>query len=164
MGEALNRLIDYFRSGDGYDRLLWAIILLLLTTIFEFIKSQLIKLVKLIWKYTKKLLKMVYDKTSQFLKRISEKFKYRQTIRKIEKGKMGIPPHFLMGKTREKNPELLGIFKLIDEGVLEEPEELKIARYFEKHPIDFDRLLSSQVNMNVYVKTPDCIKNFKVDK
>ena len=164
MGEAFNRLIDYFRGGDGYDKLLWAIILLILTTIFEFIKSQLIKLVKLIWKYTKKLLKMVFDKTSQFLKRISEKFKYRQTIRKIEKGEMDIPPYFLVGKTRENNPELLKIFKLIDEGVLEEPKESKLAKYLEENPIDLAQLLSSQQDTNIYVKTPDYIRNFKIDK
>ena len=37
---------------------------------------------------------------------------------------MDIPPYFLVGKTRENNPELLKIFKLIDEGVLKSPKNL----------------------------------------
>lgn len=164
LGEAFNRLMDYFSSGDNYDKLLWVIIGLITATIFNYIKYQLNKLIKYAWKYTKKFYLAVIGNVKKTLKCISNQFKYKHMIRKIEKGKMGIPPYFLMGKTREKNPELLGIFKLIDEGVLEEPEELKIARYLEEHPIDLAQLLSSQQDTNIYVKTPDYIRNFKIDK
>lgn len=108
--------------------------------------------------------RLIINKIKQLLKRISEQFKYRRTIRKIEKGEMDIPPYFLIEKTRENNPELIKVFKLIDEGELEEPVESKLARLFKENPIDIDKLLSSQVDMNIYVNKPDNIRNFKIDK
>lgn len=164
MGEAFNRLINYFSTGDNYDKLLWIIFGLLITAIFNFMKSQLNKLVKLAWKYTKKISSVLIVKIKKFPKCISERIKYRLTIRKIEKGEMEVPPYFLIGKTRANNPELTKIFSLIDQGILEEPAESKLARHFEENPVDWDKVLSSQIDMNIYVKTPDCIKNFKIDK
>ena len=164
MGEAFNRLIDYFSNGDNYDKLLWVIIGLIMAAIFNFIISQLSKLIKYAWEYTKKFYRVIIKTINKWRKQIIDQFKYKHTIRKIEKGEMNIPPYFLIGKTRENNPELLKIFKLIDEGVLEEPKESKLARYFEENPIDLDKLLSSQVDMNICVETPDYIRNFKIDK
>lgn len=164
MEEAIDRLINYFSNGDNYDKLLWAVILLIITTIFDFVKAQLTKLLKFAWKYIMRFFKMIIGKSRQLPKRISEQIKYRQTIRAIEKGEIDIPPYFLIGKTRENNPELTKIFNLIESGVLEEPAESKLARHFEENPVDWDKVLSSQIDKNIYVKTPEYIKNFRIDK
>lgn len=164
MEEALDRLINYFSNGDNYYKLLWAVILLIVATIFDFVKSQLTKLFKFAWKYMMKFFKMIIGKSKQLPKRFREQLKYRQMIRKIEKSEIDIPPYFLIGKTCENNPELTKIFNLIDNGVLEEPAESKLARHFEENPVYWDKVLSSQIDTNIYVKTPDYIKNFKINK
>lgn len=161
MAEALNRLIKYFSEGDNYDKLLWIIIGLLIGAIFGFMKSQFVKFT---WRCIKKLVRTFIEKLKYSLKYICKRIKYRLNIRKIEKGKMEIPPYFLVWKTHESNPELTKIFNLIDEGVLEEPAQSKLARYLEKNPIDWDEVLSSQANRidkNMNINISHDIKNFK---
>lgn len=157
MAEALNRLINYFSKGDNYDKLLWIIIGLFIGAIFSFMKSQLVNLLKFTWRYIKKLVRIFIEKIKCLLKYIDKKIKYRLNIRKIEKGEMEIPPYFLVGKTYESNPELTKIFNLIDEGVIEESVQSKLARHLEKNPIDWDEVLSSQkdlINKNMHMNTP----------
>ena len=163
MAEAFDRLINYFSKGSNYDKLLWIIISLFIGAIFSFMKSQLVNLLKFTWRYIKRLVGLSIGKIKQWIKCISKKIKYRLTIRKIEKGRMQIPPYFLVGKSHENNTEPTKIFNLIAEGVLEEPVQSKLARHLDKDPIDWDKVLSSQtdmINKNMHIKIPDNIKNF----
>lgn len=163
MDEAFKRLVNYFSTGDNYDKLLWVIIGLLVTAIFNFMKSQLNKFIKISWRYLKKLVRLLTRQIKHLSKRTGEQIKYRLTIRKIVKGKKEIPPYFLLGKTRENNPGLTKIFNLIDDGILEEPKELKLARYLKENPIDLDKLPPPKIGENIYIKTPDFIRNIKND-
>ncbi|MNO50096.1 hypothetical protein D3C76_404620 [compost metagenome] len=149
-------IIDYLLKGleeifAERNRVFWIIVTCIVSGIVGgFLKELLVdpmakgtkkyslKLFSLIWKAFRNSYLFIFD----IIKNGRKRRRYGKIIKRIEKGKMGIPDDFLWGKNPKSNPELKRIFEMIEEGLLPKPKGYDVYKLLEN--VDIDSILKSK--------------------
>lgn len=127
----INEIQTFFNDDINRDKIIWLLIGAVIGSTATFLVKDIflvnvLKLLKLILtKMYKKIASITTSISGSIWKSVQKKNelrKYNRTIKKIEKRKIEIPPNFLFRKSREKNPELKTIYKMMDEGTIETPD------------------------------------------
>lgn len=130
----LESLIEFFTDKDNIGDIIIIVIALigLPPTIIGF------------FKWVRRFLSVCKKKIPTKFKKMKDWLAYRRTIGKLVRLEIRvIPETFLDGKSREKNPELRKIYRMIDEKLLPRPltKDEGLDKYFKDHPLNLDDLL-----------------------
>jgi hypothetical protein len=139
-GNMFGNIQEFINKGDNHDKLIWLLIGVIAGGVIGFliklILDNLWKIIKVTINITIKGISKLFSTVSRKIKSainvMREKKRYKLIIKKIEEKETEIPPYFLMNKTRDSNPELKKIYRMMDDGVLELPLSEKVSKHFKR--------------------------------